>query len=293
MIWYYFWCSMDKTKWGVNAFKASDILLDNTTYGVQTDAVRLKGMRNRYYSPTLGRFINQDPYWNPYNAQFGTNPVVMPGGALLPDLEAIRQSGNLYSYVMGNPIMYVDPLGLVSQYSNIPTGKNMPLGQGWYYRYDIDQSGGKDHIHIHKPRGNHDYSQNEDGSNHHKPKGASGPPKKIQDKLKEKTGWDWDAKARSNAESAVVNKCRETASWTITYADGSRFSSWDLPYFGFWIPEPTIEDIIQYYYRAFDPCMGLDSDEGSIPPIFTPLPNPVKPPITVPIRFPVFIPLPV
>lgn len=31
-----------------------------------------------------------------------------------------------------------------------------------------------------------DYSQNDDGSNHHDPKGGSGPPKSIQKQLKEK-----------------------------------------------------------------------------------------------------------
>ena len=48
-------------------------------YGVQTDAPDLLYMRARYYSPSIGRFINKDP-------------IGLTGGM------------NLYGYVGGNPI---------------------------------------------------------------------------------------------------------------------------------------------------------------------------------------------
>jgi len=56
-------------------------------YGVITDAPDLLYMRARYYSPSIGRFINKDP-------------IGLMGGM------------NLYGYVGGNPINLVDPYGL-------------------------------------------------------------------------------------------------------------------------------------------------------------------------------------
>ena len=50
-------------------------------------------LRARYYDPSIGRFLTQDP--------FG-------GWAAMP------QSQNPYAYVMNNPAFYVDPLGLCS-----------------------------------------------------------------------------------------------------------------------------------------------------------------------------------
>ena len=54
-------------------------------YGVQTDANGLYYMRARYYSPEIGRFINEDP---------------------------VRDGLNWYEYAGGNPISRVDPSGL-------------------------------------------------------------------------------------------------------------------------------------------------------------------------------------
>ena len=69
--------------------------------------------------------------------------------------------------------------------TNAPNGKNIELKNGWSYRYDIDQSGGKNHMHLFY-KNSQDYSQNDDGSNHHDPKGGSGPPKKYKSFLKKK-----------------------------------------------------------------------------------------------------------
>jgi len=54
-------------------------------YGVQTDDNGLFYMRARYYNPELGRFINEDP---------------------------IRDGLNWYEYAGGNPVRFIDPLGL-------------------------------------------------------------------------------------------------------------------------------------------------------------------------------------
>jgi len=55
-------------------------------------------LRARFFNPRTGRFTQPDPYWNLGNMR-GSNA-------------AILQSGNLFLYVMNNPIMWVDPWGL-------------------------------------------------------------------------------------------------------------------------------------------------------------------------------------
>ncbi|MET1176115.1 RHS repeat domain-containing protein [Paenibacillus amylolyticus] len=60
--------------------------------GVMTDANRLYYMRARYYDPKLKRFLNRD---------------VIRG-----DIQD-GQTFNRYAYVNGNPVSYIDPLGLM------------------------------------------------------------------------------------------------------------------------------------------------------------------------------------
>ncbi len=75
-------------------------------YGVQTDASDLLYMRARYYKPSIGRFINKDP-------------IGFEGGI------------NHYNYVEGNPISWIDPLGLLN-----------PNGGPWgkpYSKADFEQ----------------------------------------------------------------------------------------------------------------------------------------------------------
>ena len=64
-------------------------------------------LRNRYYDPSIGRFISEDPYWNPANMIYGDN-----GERGLPDFAAIVQSSNLYVYCRNNPINRDDIWGL-------------------------------------------------------------------------------------------------------------------------------------------------------------------------------------
>jgi RHS repeat-associated protein len=59
--------------------------------GRETDGTGLYYNRARYYSPQFGRFISEDP-------------IGLKGGT------------NVYAYVGGNPISYVDPLGLCDTY---------------------------------------------------------------------------------------------------------------------------------------------------------------------------------
>jgi len=57
-------------------------------------------LRARFYNPAIGRFISEDPHWDIFNMQSGT--------------EAILQSGNLFIFVMNNPVMFLDPSGRVA-----------------------------------------------------------------------------------------------------------------------------------------------------------------------------------
>ena len=57
-------------------------------------------LRFRSYDPRLGRFTQEDPFWNVGNMQ--------------DSVHAILQAGNLYMYCMHNPVAWIDPSGMVS-----------------------------------------------------------------------------------------------------------------------------------------------------------------------------------
>jgi RHS repeat-associated protein len=65
--------------------------------GRENDGTGLYFNRGRYYSPTLQRFISEDP-------------IGISGGI------------NLYAYVANNPIQFTDPLGLDKKQPNVPLG---------------------------------------------------------------------------------------------------------------------------------------------------------------------------
>jgi RHS repeat-associated protein len=82
--------------------------LFNGRDGVVTDANGLYYMRARYYNPEIRRFVSQDTLLG----------VVING-----------QSLNRYAYVQGNPVGFVDPLGLARD-----GAKNTELDEYWYYK---------------------------------------------------------------------------------------------------------------------------------------------------------------
>lgn len=67
-------------------------------------------LRNRYYDNSMGRFITEDPHWNPSNMIYG-DKVYEEGEIKIPELTAILQANNLYVYALNNPMVYVDPSG--------------------------------------------------------------------------------------------------------------------------------------------------------------------------------------
>ena len=77
-------------------------------------------LRARYYSPETGRFTQEDTHWSPSNRLYGDEPqkinertdkLGLKTYAYAPDITAVMQSGNLYAYCGGNPILYFDPNG--------------------------------------------------------------------------------------------------------------------------------------------------------------------------------------
>jgi RHS repeat-associated protein len=90
-------------------------------FDVETGTVYL---RARYYAPKVGRFSQEDPWWNVGNMIYGSEPVKWneresdpndPSGLNLytykPDIHAIMQSSNLYVYCGNNPLRWIDPSG--------------------------------------------------------------------------------------------------------------------------------------------------------------------------------------
>ena len=72
-------------------------------------------LRARYYNPNTGRFISQDTHWNVGNMIYGDNPGENP----IPDINAIKQSSNLYAYCINSPINYTDSTGSVITPANV------------------------------------------------------------------------------------------------------------------------------------------------------------------------------
>ena len=77
-------------------------------------------LRARYYDPTIGRFTQQDTHWTTANSIYGDNPqkineredkLGLKSYSYAPQITAVMQSGNLYVYGVGNPVMYADMSG--------------------------------------------------------------------------------------------------------------------------------------------------------------------------------------
>ena len=85
-------------------------------------------LRNRYYDPSLRRFISEDPHWNTGNMIYGDDPENK-----IPNIAAILQSSNLYAYCINNPVNYADPFGSVA-YEKFATVKEAVADWVWNYK---------------------------------------------------------------------------------------------------------------------------------------------------------------
>jgi RHS repeat-associated protein len=74
-------------------------------------------LRARNYDPATSRMLSEDTHWNPGNMIYGDYPVRineridpldLTAYTYVPDINAIKQSANLYVYCGNNPVMYVD-----------------------------------------------------------------------------------------------------------------------------------------------------------------------------------------
>ena len=137
---------------------------------------------SRFYMPELGRFLNADAYTDTGTGVVGTN---------------------MFAYCNNNPVMFVDPEGnTVAPHASF--GLQYDLGGGWYARFDSVPNApkGKEfHVHVWNKKGD-SYSQNNDGSPHDKSSNNGNPPKSVQKKLKDKTGYVWKSMKKNTSSSS-------------------------------------------------------------------------------------------
>ena len=67
-------------------------------------------LRARYYDPVIGRFTQEDPHWTNINRVY-EDTLNQSTYSHQPQITAIMQSGNLYAYSAGNPVLYYDANG--------------------------------------------------------------------------------------------------------------------------------------------------------------------------------------
>jgi RHS repeat-associated protein len=98
--------------------------------GYQSDNVSdLYYAQARYYKPSVGRFGAQDMHWHPGNIVFGDTYYLIPHSNFIPDMFAICQSGNRYSYALNNPNIYVDKNGEII---NVLVGAAVGTAAGFF-----------------------------------------------------------------------------------------------------------------------------------------------------------------
>jgi len=85
-------------------------ILNNFTNHELDEVLGLYYTKARFYDPVISRMISLDLHWGPHKRIYGD----IPGNSVMPDIYAMRQSDNLYAYVMNNPVRFTDPSGYLS-----------------------------------------------------------------------------------------------------------------------------------------------------------------------------------
>ena len=171
---------------------------------------------------------------------------------------------NLFAYCDNSPVNKVDYSGT--------DGQSFELGNGWYYRIDPENTttGTKRHIHIWK--GKQKYIQNDDGSPHDKGKGEKGKiPKWLNNKLIEKTGWDYNGKRDSFFKKTSVEFWPEGAKYS--FADGTTAFKPCTPYMPSRIYPDSYESI--YFSSETTPSSATNSPMIFFLPIIGPITLPL------------------
>lgn len=186
--------------------------------------------------------------------------------------------------------MFIDPSG------NKRT--TYDLGKGWYADIDSADTNTKTQRHVHLYKGRKNWSQNEDGSPHDKNGNSPGsPPNNVLERLKEKTGWNWNDNLDEFAKTVdiqvfIVKGGMPTTYATLTYKDGTQITMMHL--------DAMVEDgitskeIWESYYNAVAPEGVKETQlqpriQGPFfTPILSPLPMPAPMPFPAPFGFPAF-----
>ena len=111
-------------------------------------------LRARYYSPSIGRFTQEDTHWNIGNMIYGDEPVKwnereansndrlgLKAYTYLPDMAVIRQNGNLYIYALCNPVGYIDWNGEIVTVYELDLSGGAGIYGKLFYGYVIDDQG--------------------------------------------------------------------------------------------------------------------------------------------------------
>ena len=166
---------------------------------------------------------------------------------------------NLFSYCDNNPVGKVDYSG--------EDGKTIGLGNGWYYRIDPQNTTTETNRHIHIWNNKKEYIQNEDGSPHDKGRGEGGKiPKWLNNKLIEKTGWDYNGNRKSFFEDTLC-KC---------YPEGMRYDFADgttvfQPYSPYLPPRLSVGSYESAYFQGNKSSSGSNTATHTFYlPIFAP-----------------------
>lgn len=154
-------------------------------------------LKSRYFDTQTKRFLNADSVATLNN--YSNNSL---------DL-------NLYTYCLNNSTNHYDPNGYRAENTVNPNvhygaGETVDLGQGWKARIDAMNPDTVTQRHVVVYKNGEKYAQNKDGSPHDGSKGK--PPKKVLERLKAKTGWDWNKKAKNydkNPTQYIICDTRE------------------------------------------------------------------------------------